>query len=134
MTPIPETIDDIDLAAIDTQIAVEREKDISEYLQTLKWADDTPENIKTLVAGNIRGFAAHDWRNGHLNGFISKLVERLGQIDKPSLRSRLDDAEDVLKGIGCPGCGGTGGFNGRCPTCKGSSLHPDASAYFERWK
>ena len=52
----------------------------------------------------------------------------------PNLRSRLDDAEAVLKSIGCPGCGGTGGYNGRCPTCKGSGLHPDATLFFERWK
>jgi hypothetical protein len=67
-----------------------------------------------------------------------------------NLRSRLDDAEAVLKSVKCPRCEGNGNiYTGQfpsltskramdkmksCPDCKGSGLHPDAAEYFRRWK
>lgn len=37
---------------------------IENYIQKLKWSDDTPDIHKTLVAGNIRAFYA--WARPHL--------------------------------------------------------------------
>lgn len=31
---------------------------VDEFLQTLKWSEDTPDEVRTLVVGNIRGFWA----------------------------------------------------------------------------
>ena len=55
-----------------------------------------------------------------------------------NLRSRLDDAEALLRHLPCTDCKGSGvpwwPSSTSCGSCKGSGLHPDASAYFEWWK
>ncbi len=43
--------------------------DVEEYIRSLKWFSDTPDIYKTIVAGNIRGFAAH-------------IKDRLGNLPK----------------------------------------------------
>jgi len=35
---------------------VEQATIIDDFVKTMKWSDDTPEDVKTLVIGNLRGF------------------------------------------------------------------------------
>lgn len=43
----------------ETQEEVMLSEFINQYLKTLSWSEDESEYVKTIVAGNIRAFAAH---------------------------------------------------------------------------
>jgi len=77
-----EEMPDLDLAALDTEIEMAWSNEVEEYIRNLTWSDGTSDEMKMLVAGNIRGFANRERINGSLNGFISKLAQKLGELGK----------------------------------------------------
>ena len=40
------------------ETVIERADVVEDFVRTLKWREDTPEDVRTLVIGNIRGFWA----------------------------------------------------------------------------
>lgn len=79
--------DEIDLAAIDTQIEIEQEREVTEWAAGIDWSgidDDT----RTLIIGNVRGFHGRKGADLPINRFITKLTDRI-----TALRSRLAAVE-----------------------------------------
>ena len=103
--------------------------------------DDMPDKHLRIWLGHLReDIPTNGFRNvrGLKEGAINSALKRIDR--EASLRSRLDDAEAVLAKMKCrnPKCmdGWTeDDLNAYpCTWCGGTGKHPDASAYFERWK
>lgn len=61
---------------------------VESYIAGLRWGDETPELARSLVAGNIRAFAAHQRIAGR--GISND------QASEPAVYERLDHINDQL--------------------------------------
>jgi hypothetical protein len=95
----------IDFAALDTEIEIAFTEEVESYIRNLPWSETTADETKTLVAGNIRAYARRERITGPLNGFITKLAERLSALGKENatlltenaeLKAKLAEAEKVI--------------------------------------
>lgn len=61
----PARLSDAELAAIagavETKTELTRTDDVEAYIRQLPWSDDTNDYVRSLVAANLRAFAARRW-------------------------------------------------------------------------
>ncbi len=92
---------------LETKIETEWSQKIEDYIQSLDWSEETPDYTKTLVAGNIRAYAAH-LRNHieenyiFINNFNRMNVLKLVSNKDGSLKVKMEDNKmterDALSG------------------------------------
>ncbi|MEO9633112.1 MAG: hypothetical protein ABJG14_22050 [Sulfitobacter sp.] len=104
---------------------------VEQLIHELKWADDTPDEVVTLVAGNIRGAVSRLIEDGVLVPVdeVSDRVAELFETAKAIAAMRKDAAMDrlVAEGQRCdamtPQCiHMTAEMAANCPTCNPSAL------------
>jgi hypothetical protein len=75
------------LAELDTEVEVAKSAEVDEYVKTIKWSNDTDDYTKTLIIGNIRGFAFRETTpETPINGFINKLAQRFAEVSAREAR------------------------------------------------
>jgi ethanolamine ammonia-lyase large subunit len=80
------------IAELDTAVEVALSAEVDEYVKTIQWSDDTDQSTKTLIIGNIRGFAL---RTTSPKSPINHLLNRLSH-DFATATAKIEALEAKL--------------------------------------
>jgi hypothetical protein len=76
---------------------------LDSYIDGLKWSEDTPEEARTLVAGNIRGFAG--WYDEHRaeprvdREALARVIQHVFQNDQYAIEEARSLADAILAAL-----------------------------------
>lgn len=85
-------------AELDTALEVAKSAEVDEYVKTLQWSGDIDDYTKTLVIGNIRGYALRKTTpETPINKFINSLVGKVSQLtaENDRLKKEVEAANDL---------------------------------------
>ena len=89
-------------AELDTALEVAKSAEVDEYVKTLQWSGDIDDYTKTLVIGNIRGYALRKTTpETPINKFINSLVGKVSQLtaENDRLKKEVEAARRLLEEV-----------------------------------
>jgi len=94
-TPFGEPLPDMTEAELDTAVEVMREEEVMAWANSVNWTVD--EYTKTLIIGNVRGFAAspHNITNQFITKFAATINARSQEL--AAEKERREAAEAVVE-------------------------------------
>lgn len=98
-TDKPDAVELLTDAELDTALEVAKSAEVDEYVKTLQWSGDIDDYTKTLVIGNIRGYALRKTTpETPINKFINSLVSLVGKVSQLTAENdRLKKEVEALK-------------------------------------
>lgn len=102
MTQKPDAVELMTDAELDTAVEVAKSAEVDEYVKTLQWSDDIDDYTKTLIIGNIRGFAFRKTTpETPINAFINGLVGKFSTLtaERDALLREVEAGKNFIGGI-----------------------------------